>query len=305
MSKRPVRALIASLGLVAVMAASTLLIGAASAGQDRAEFLQSFVWHNPNRAFGGFSAIDFRDNGRNFVLVSDRTTIWRGMILRDAKGRIADVALSGPTVLHDRQGKPLGTFSGDSEGVALAPDGSVFISFEELPRVAHYARDDGAAEVLPRPPAFKQMSPNGSLESLAIDARGTLYTMPERSGDRSAPFPVWRYKGGEWTQPFSIPRDGDWLPTGADFGPDGRFYLLERDFWGLLGFRSRVQVFDIAGDKITGGEVLFQTTAGVHDNLEGLSVWRDDSGAIRLTMVSDDNFSVFQRTELVEYRISH
>ena len=40
-----------------------------------------------------------------------------------------------------------------------------------------------------------------------------------------------------------------------------------------------------------------------HDNLEGLAVWRDDSGAIRLTMISDDNFNLLQRTELVEYAV--
>ena len=62
-----------------------------------------------------------------------------------------------------------------------------------------------------------------------------------------------------------------------------------------------MRVFDIAGKTVTGGEVLIQTNAGVHDNLEGLSVWRDRTGAIRLTMVSDDNFNLFQRTEIVEY----
>lgn len=305
MSKRPVRALIASLGLVAVVAASTLLIGAASAGQDRAVFLQSYIWRNPDPAFGGMSAIDFADDGVNFVAVSDRTTIWRGQMRRDAQGLITGIVTSGPTKLHDRKGHSLGLPSGDSEGVALAPDGSVFVSFEGVPRVSLYTKDDGPGKLLPRPLAFKTMSLNGALESLAIDAHGALYTMPERSGGKTTPFPVWRYSDGQWTHPFSIPRDGDWLPTGADFGPDGRFYLLERDFWGLLGFRSRVQVFDISGDRISGGEVLFQTTVGMHDNLEGLSVWRDTTGAVRLTMISDDNFSSFQRTEIVEYRISH
>ena len=32
-------------------------------------------------------------------------------------------------------------------------------------------------------------------------------------------------------------------------------------------------------------------------------VWRDDLGRIRLTMVSDDNFRFFQRTEFVEYAL--
>ena len=79
----------------------------------------------------------------------------------------------------------------------------------------------------------------------------------------------------------------------------GRLYLLERDFAGI-GFRSRVRRFAPDG---TGEEVLLETGIGVHDNLEGISVWRDDLSRIRLTMVSDDNFRFFQRTEFVEYAL--
>ncbi len=276
---------------------------AAGTQAPRAEYLQSWVWTVANPAFGGFSGIELGPDGRDFVTQSDRATIWRGRINRDATGRILGVSTSGPVLLHDSAGKPLDTVTGDSEGLAEAPDGSVYISFEGVARVAHYPTDDGPAERLPRPEAFKHFQRNSSLESLAIDAEGTLYTLPERSGSLELPFPVWRYRNGAWDQPFSIPRDGSWLPTDADFGPDGRFYLLERDFWGFLGFLTRVRVFDIKGDTITGGEVLVQTPAGTHDNLEGLAVWRDAQGAIRLTMISDDNFRFFQRTEIVEYRL--
>ena len=40
-----------------------------------------------------------------------------------------------------------------------------------------------------------------------------------------------------------------------------------------------------------------------YDNLEGISVWQDAQG-IRLTLISDDNFGLLQRTELVEYRVT-
>jgi hypothetical protein len=114
------------------------------------------------------------------------------------------------------------------------------------------------------------------------------------------PFPVYRFKDG-WTQPFSIPRIGDYLPTAADFGPDGRLYILEREFHGLLGFQSRVRRFDIGA--IDAGQMLLETAIGQHDNLEGLSVWRDGDGALRLTMISDDNFRFFQSTQIVEYSV--
>jgi hypothetical protein len=92
------------------------------------------------------------------------------------------------------------------------------------------------------------------------------------------------------------------MPTGADFGPDGRLYLLERGFAGF-GFSSRVRAFTLnaTGTRILSEQTLFTSPVGKHDNLEGLSVWTDSQERIRLTMVSDDNFRFFQRTELVEY----
>ncbi|MFT3690527.1 esterase-like activity of phytase family protein [Paenirhodobacter sp.] len=272
----------------------------------RGEFLQSRVWKLPDPEFGGFSGLKFLDDGRHFVTQSDRGTVWRGEIARDATDRIIGVTrTSGPVVLRARDGRPLQRREADAEGLALAPDGGIYISFEgdRLARVAWYPTDDAPARVLPRPMAFNAMQLNSSLETLAVDARGTVYTLPERSGGTTVPFPVWRWRDGKWDQPFAIPRDHSWLAVDADFGPDGRFYLLERDFWGLLGFRTRVRVFDFGEDSVSGGEVLVETSAGTHDNLEGLAVWRDRQGAIRLTMISDDNQRFFQRTEFVEYRL--
>jgi hypothetical protein len=64
-----------------------------------------------------------------------------------------------------------------------------------------------------------------------------------------------------------------------------------------------VRRFDITDKSLSNETVLLETRSLQYDNLEGISVWRDGQG-IRLTMVSDDNFGMFQRTELVEYRVT-
>lgn len=87
---------------------------------------------------------------------------------------------------------------------------------------------------------------------------------------------------------------------GADFGPDGRLYLLESGFNGL-GFRSLVRRFDVDEAGAHNETEFLRSGLGVHDNLERLAVWRDPQGRIRLTMISEDNFRFFQRTEIVEY----
>jgi hypothetical protein len=48
--------------------------------------------------------------------------------------------------------------------------------------------------------------------------------------------------------------------------------------------------------------LVLETRLRRHDNLEGLSVWRDPAGRLRLTMLSDDNLRQWlQRTEFVDY----
>lgn len=258
-----------------------------------------FIWLNDDPAFGGMSGIEISDDGSRFIALSDRSTLWEGTVTRKG-GVITALTPELITPLHISDGSPTDHHTGDSEGLALGADGTVYISFEGLARVAAYPEVTGPAIRIPRMPAFDAMQPNAALEALAIDAEGAIYTLPERSGSAMQPYPVYRYKDGTWTTAFEISREGPFLPVGADIGPDGLFYLLERDFTGI-GFRSRVRRFDMTGG---GAETLLETRTGVHDNLEGISVWRDQSGAIRMTLIADDNFKFFQTTEVVEYRVA-
>ncbi len=258
-----------------------------------------FVWTDDGARFGGMSGIEVTDDGTRFIALSDRGSLWTGTISR-TDGIITAMTPDLTTAVHTPDGKRARGPSADSEGLALAPDGTVYISFEGRARVAAYPDITGPAVPLPGHPDFAQMQPNSALEALAIGPDGALYTLSERSGRPLRPFPVYRYLNGIWTTPFTLSRDDTFLPVGADIGPDGLFYLLERDFTGL-GFRSRVRRFDLNGG---GAETLLQTRAGVHDNLEGISVWQDGTGTIRMTLIADDNFKFFQTTEVVEYRVA-
>jgi hypothetical protein len=295
MRRHPRRALIA-----AVLA---LALPAKALPSPKAVFVGSYRWQIDDRAFGGFSGLELSDDGKQFTALSDRGHITAGALTRDAAGAVI-AAQAGPLwPLLGEDGRPLPLRKADSEGLATAPSGHVYVSFEEVHRVLDYPRLGGVPKVLPRHPDFAGMEANKSLETLAIDRNGSLYTTPERV-PQTGGLKVYRFRNGRWDQPLALPKLGSFLPVGADFGPDGRFYLLERDYALLGGFRSRVRRFTFGPTGADAGETLLETPLGTFDNLEGIAVWSDAQHRIRLTMVSDDNFSPFQITQFVDYRVT-
>ncbi|MFZ5964365.1 esterase-like activity of phytase family protein [Thalassococcus sp. BH17M4-6] len=285
----------------AALALGLAVLAAAPATADIARLQSSALVSSVDPRLGGLSGLELSDDGQRFVAISDRGLIVRGRIVRSG-GRITGLEHSGLRPLRDPKGRPVQGPAADAEGLALRDDGRIYVSFEGRHRIWRYDRPDVAAR-LPHADGFADLQSNSGLEALAIDARGWLYTLPERSGALTRAFPVWRYRQSGWDQPFEVPRRGGFLPVGADIGPDGRFYLLERSFGGL-GFRTRVRRFNLSATTLDREVTLLETPLGRHGNLEGLSVWRDDRGHICLTMIADDNFNPLQQTEIVEYSVT-
>lgn len=287
-------------GLLAAALAVSWTLGAPAAAPGTVQFIGSYNWPSAAHRLGGFSGLELSENGKHFTAISDRGVLLTGSFDRSGKS-ISGVSVGTATFLKDPKGRALKASTTDAEGLAIQPNGRTFVSFEGRHRVWAY-NTQKRASLVPQHKAFKSLQGNSGIEALAVNAKGHLFAIPERSGQLTRPFPVWRFENNRWDQPFSLRRSGGFLPVGADFGPDGLLYLLEREFTGL-GFRSRVRRFKLNGDTVLREETLLETGLWRHDNLEGLSVWKDQAGNIRLTMVSDDNFRKFQRTEFVEYRV--
>ncbi|MEM7241682.1 MAG: esterase-like activity of phytase family protein [Pseudomonadota bacterium] len=256
---------------------------------------------NSAETFGGFSGLELSSDGSAFTALSDRGHYIEGQITR-RDGQLTKVTHSDPKPILKIDGDPVTAANFDAEGLAQSTDGTFYMSFEGFHRVRRYARLDKPAQNIPNHPDFGGLQTNSSLELLAIDAAGRLYTAPERSGKLERPFPLYRFEGGAWKRFGDIPRLGEYLLVGADIGPDGQFYLLERGFRGI-SFSSRIRRFPIERNGLGAGEVLLVTDYGRHDNLEGLSIWQDEAGTTIATMIADDNFRFFQSTELVEYKL--
>ncbi len=257
------------------------------------------VWQSGIERFGGISGIETGPDG-SFIAISDRGMFFQGTVTR-LNGRLAGVTITAHGPIPDSKGHPVTRLNTDAEGLALAPDATLFVSFEGNHRVMSNRTPTAAATFLPRDPDFANFQRNSGLEALAIDPQGRIIAIPERSGALTRPFPVYRLDDTGWTKPYAIPRRGDFLVTGADFGPDGRLYVLERKFEWLRGFSTRVRRFTLGPDTVLTGETLLQSPPGQLDNTEGISVWTTPAGQVRITLVSDDNFNPLQQTILSEF----
>jgi len=274
---------------------------AAAAESEPARFLSSYHWTGDRAGFGGYSAIEMSADGTAFIIMSDRSHVIEGRILRHDEqiigvrsGDLQRLAL--PDSLFDEE--PVR----DSEGLAVSHDGTVFVSLESDNRIVKREATGGWSS-LPEFAPLTNLPRNKGIEALALAPDGALFAIPESSPALALPFEVFRFRAETgWDVPFEISRSDGFLPVGADFDAEGRLYLLERGFGGF-GFSSRVRRFDVSEDGVQTGQLLLSTPPRRHDNLEGLAVWRSDDGQLRLTMISDDNFAFFQKTEIVEYAL--
>ncbi|MCB2124962.1 MAG: esterase-like activity of phytase family protein [Albidovulum sp.] len=285
------------------LAVIAVLLASPSPAPMRAEEVGAFVWHHDDPHFGGLSAIDLRPNGLGFIVVSDSAAFFSGRFTRGAGGAVTGATVGEPVLPVSWHGTRLQDWMDDAEGVAFAPDGGIYVSYESWDRIVHYGPGGKKWIAEAGPDAFAAFPMNQGIEALAIDRAGRIFAIPEvppQGGDT----PVYLVKGKNARAIFTLRHDRVWSSTGADFGPDGRLYLLERGFWPLLGFASRVRQITLDHDRVAADVVIWQSEPGHHDNLEGIAAWEDAEGGVRLTMVSDDNFLPVQKSEIVDLRVT-
>jgi hypothetical protein len=250
---------------------------------------------------GGFSALVVTADRSALLTLSDRGFGVRARMLRDGQGRLTGVEKTDHFSLQDRGGTPLDGPRADAEGLDLRPDGTMLISFEggERSRVARFGADGRQRGVLPRDRAWRRLHANSTLEALAVDEQGRALVIPEDPLDGG--FPIFRAEGEGWRVLGPLPPLDGFQPVGADFGPDGALYLLERKFR-LAFFRTRIS--RIEPGRWSERQVLVETAYGTLDNHEGVSITADSQGRLWATTISDDNRNRFQRTEIAEFRLT-
>ncbi|SMP07961.1 esterase-like activity of phytase family protein [Shimia sagamensis] len=294
-----------AIAVAACFLSAGLLAGRGLGGSnsdDLAMHISTYTWRLHEGWFGGFSGIELSADGRQMVAISDRGMFVTGDFQRAGEAVTSVENVKAFPVLNTSGKFPAKAGLRDSEGLVLQKDGALTVSFEGKHRLNRFAMPGAKAQGMPWRKEFNQMKLNGGFEALAINNWGKIFAIPEQPIGDETIAQVFTLKKGQWEKTFTLPREKQFQPVGADFGPDGRLYLLERDFNGL-GFRVQVRSFAIDRSTVSDEKLLLRKGIGSHDNLEGIAVWQDKLGRIRLTMISDDNFRLVQRTEIVEYAL--
>lgn len=288
-----------------LLAAGLALWAAAATAAPAARWTGTFDLPTDQPYFGGLSGLQFSRDGRDFIALSDRGALVAGEVARDAAGAIRSVAFDGPArLLTDAAATPLADPYTDSEGLRITADGNLLISFEQMHRIARFDPAGRLVATLPVPLAFADFPPNSGIEALALAADGAIYAIPEGDAAGQAEFPIFRLTGDGWARAGTFRGAGTFRPVDAQFGRDGRLYVLERDFWPLVGFQSRLRRLTLAGGGVAADEELFASRAGQFGNLEGLSLWQDARGGLHATLVADNNFLPVQQSAFVDLAIS-
>jgi hypothetical protein len=264
--------------------------------------------------FGGLSGLRLDAKGERFISFSDKGTWFTGRIVYSGREMTGlDDVEAAPMLGPD--GRPItarGWF--DSESIAL--DGSfVYIGLERVNQVLRFDFAKGftraRGEVVPLPPAAKKLPFNKGLEALVfvpkgLPLAGTLIAISERGLDPAGNLIAFLI-GGPTPGQFSVRRTDHFDVSDAVLLPTGELLVLERKFSLLTGVGIRIRriaLKSVAPGAVVDGPSIFDADLGHEiDNMEGIDAHVTPEGNTVLTMVSDDNFSLIQRTLLLQFTL--
>ena len=161
---------------------------------------------------------------------------------------------------------------------------------------------------------MRKLPNNKGLEALVFVPRdikgqplgGTLIALSEGGFDADGNL-IGFLIGGPTPGQFSIKRTDKQFIADAVLLPSGELLILERKFSWFTGINIRIRSLPlkaIAPGALVDGPVVFEADLGHEiDNMEGIDVHVTPDGETVLTMVSDDNFSMLQRTLLLQFTL--
>lgn len=275
-------------------------------------FMGGLSLSSPNRDFGALSGMTILPDG-SVLFIAD-TGHWLSLSLVESFGRLVGVESGRIAPMLDEAGDEANQKgAADAEGLRLANDGqSVLVSYEGDHRIMSFPLGDLAfarpVEV-PRP-TFRGLSGNRGIEAIAVapvagPLGGATVAFSEQALDGNGGLRAW-VLGGPREGQFSVRRNGQFDVTDAAFLPNGDLFILERQFSLSAGIAMRIRrlaAADVRPDAMIDGPVVLEDDNLFQiDNMEGMALRPQPDGSVVITVVSDDNHSLLQRTLLLQFR---
>ncbi|APE27451.1 esterase-like activity of phytase family protein [Aurantiacibacter gangjinensis] len=254
------------------------------------------VWdiHGSGSGFGGFSALVWQDDrlhafsDRGHVLAFDPPT---------ARRSAYDIRPVRPHRTY-----PQGVW--DVESAVTAPDGRLWLGFEYTHAI-HRFPPRGEADGLRMLGDEVDWGSNVGLEGMVRLPDGRFLLFPElrQTAHILARDPIAGTPLTDFTVEWPVEDHG---VTDAALLPDGRLLVLLRtvDYSLPPSFSVTLAIADIgsvAGGDTLSPEILVRLDDIVpRENYEGIAVRETADGRAEIWLISDDNFSAFQRTLVVQ-----
>jgi hypothetical protein len=274
------------------------------------EFLGGFEMSAEHPGFGGFSGIQV--DGDSAFLVSDSGDFVRARFVYE-DGRLVGLA---ETEIDELFPDAAATKkSGDVEDIAFNPSdpshGVVVRERQANAMLSFEMAGDRPGSFEPKTVGADNriLRSNKGLESVAYappasPAAGEIIAVAERPPRGAEMIPGWIAGVGAFS---IVPHDG-FDVSSARFLADGDLILLERRYtpgWGIAMRLRRIDGAGLAPGAVLDGPYLLNAGMTYQiDNMEGLSVHQDAVGRTILTLVSDDNFSILQRTLVLQFALA-
>lgn len=267
-------------------------------------FMAAWELRSRNDDFGGISALTALKDGR-FVGIGDAGTLIGFGLTNDTRTDRPFIAplpnLDSPNASYKDR---------DSESIAHDPDtGQFWVSFEANHAIRRYSGSFARSTGIVRPAAMQNWPKNKGAESLIRLNNGQFIVIAESVEEGTHPALLFSgdpvEAGSNITQFRFRPPAGYRVTDGVQL-PDGRIALVNRSIGFPQGFTAKLSLLnpkDIGKDAVASGTVIASLASPLLvDNLEGIAV-TTEGPKVYLWLISDDNFSIFQRTILMKFRL--
>ncbi len=276
---------------------------------DKFTLLTGFSLASSDPRFGGISSIQIQEDGKLLWAISDRGD-WMKFSLSHRAGKLTAVRLDNIEALQMPDNEKWHKRNLDAEASAYIDQRTLLIAFERVNRLLAYNFTEKGIEGSPRlythPKELALAPRTGGPEAMTRLCDGRIFVLNEKTAFKQTNHAGWVGDKKKWQTFKYRPRKG-YNPTGATTLPDCRILLTIRRF----NFTSFSWGFALLNpSKINSSKILEDSTSyffvhpTISENFEAVAAHRGRDGDTYVYVMADDNFSIFQATLLLQFKLN-